>query len=348
MDFEPIYNKLMMKQYIEAYTDLMFCLVENPRDTKVQIMLGMMEEMGSNLSLPFEDFLLPEGQNRGREDLIRLALRSYRKARGKKDIEALYNEFRLRKRLEHKSLNELLFESNVSREVIREFIGDRGAFVDRFRLIYLFQGEPKLAADLPLDAEPLVKMQLANEYLYDIHPSYEENRPKFKPNMEKGMFWLKLAAEGGYPEAMSLLGFHYQMGLGIKKDLVESLKWHRLAAQKEVLESIKELIEYYISQPKDKRDDKELLQWILVGVKKDYPRAYSLAGQFHMTGRGTKKDPLAAIECYRKGLFFHDAESMRGISNHFATEAEKDFRLASYWYLRFLLRKNDPYFSVIF
>ena len=49
-------------------------------------------------------------------------------------------------------------------------------------------------------------------------------------NVEKGLEWLKRAAEHGYSEAQNDLGSIYRDGTnGVKKDVEESLKWFRIA-----------------------------------------------------------------------------------------------------------------------
>ena len=44
--------------------------------------------------------------------------------------------------------------------------------------------------------------------------------------------WFRKAAEQGYANAMSWMGYFFENGKGVTKDLQEAIRWYKLGAEK--------------------------------------------------------------------------------------------------------------------
>lgn len=50
-----------------------------------------------------------------------------------------------------------------------------------------------------------------------------------KPNQRRAVYWFSQSAEQGYVYGVCNLGLHYAWGIGVRRDLVEALKWSFVA-----------------------------------------------------------------------------------------------------------------------
>ena len=66
---------------------------------------------------------------------------------------------------------------------------------------------------------------------YMLGSSYNSSKYNFPIDNEKAVMWLERAAKHGHIDAQYELGEHYHVGLGIKKDLILSYLWLRLASR---------------------------------------------------------------------------------------------------------------------
>jgi uncharacterized protein len=66
---------------------------------------------------------------------------------------------------------------------------------------------------------------------YMLGSSYNSPKNQFQLDHKKAVQWLQRAAKHGHIEAQYELGEHYHMGLGIKKDLISSYLWLKLASR---------------------------------------------------------------------------------------------------------------------
>ncbi len=96
--------------------------------------------------------------------------------------------------------------------------------------------------------------------------------------------WWKRAAEAGLPEEAVQVGYGYQYGMGVRRNLSKAVQWYRLAIRaRAILEHEREAAMYHLavlhldSQPPSRAKAVALLK--RASKDDDYPEAMALLGQ---------------------------------------------------------------------
>ena len=100
------------------------------------------------------------------------------------------------------------------------------------------------------------------------------------PELDKGIPWLKKAADQRLPLAQNILGSYYQKGEGMPKNMREAIKYYTLAAEQDYSEAQRSLAEIYKADYKEygREDDrKKTIFWLTKAAEKG-----DLGSQFYL------------------------------------------------------------------
>ena len=138
----------------------------------------------------------------------------------------------------------------------------------------------------PLFALPLLWLALAQ-------PSLAQSEPP-------GIRALSQRALGGEAEAQLDLGSAYDNGRGVARDLLEAVKWYRLAAAQGLAQAQYNLAVIYTFGEGMPRDYSRAIGWYLLAAKQGHRDAQFNLAIFYEDGLGVPQDYAAAHEWYLK------------------------------------------------
>lgn len=133
------------------------------------------------------------------------------------------------------------------------------------------------------------------------------------------------------------LGWHYEEGKGVPKNLAEAVRWYRAAAEQHVPRAAENLGNMYQFGRGVKKNCKTAVEWYAEGaLQNDHPNLYSL-GRMYQYGFGVKEDRARAHAYYRQAasLGNHKAREALATFNQFSWPDQKSLdvynaRVASY------------------
>ena len=170
------------------------------------------------------------------------------------------------------------------------------------------------------------------------------------------------------PEAMNMIGFMYNRGLGIQKirkkrsngigkrlkpdyplhnsisgscismavqkDIPEAVKWYRLAAEHGDNSAYVDIGILYARGRGVKKDPNRAVQYYIMGAQKDEPDAQALLGTSYALGTGITQDNEKALYWYRKAAENGSIEAMKELGYIYETGrlgVKKDLDEAERW-----------------
>lgn len=117
---------------------------------------------------------------------------------------------------------------------------------------------------------------------------------------QNGLKWLKKAADGGSADAQNSLGFRYQNGNGVDKDVDEARNWYRKSADQGFKYAMNNLCTSYTAPmdifkgnngdvpapliPSSKEDMKEAFNWCSKGAEQGFTDSQSKLGMLYARG----------------------------------------------------------------
>ena len=107
--------------------------------------------------------------------------------------------------------------------------------------------------------------------------------------------WTPLARAGD-AQSQNSLGFMYEAGRGVEKDLKKASEWYRRAAEQGHVRAQMKLGELYEAG----RGYAEAGKWYLKAAEQGQARAQYTLARLYWYGRGVKKDFAEAAKWYRK------------------------------------------------
>jgi Sel1 repeat len=113
-------------------------------------------------------------------------------------------------------------------------------------------------------------------------------------NEEAFELYLKAAKKGSI-EAQSTVGFMYEIGDGINKDVNEAVKWYTKAAEQGDVQSQDALGYIYLHGEDIEKDYKQALKWYQLAAKSNYPRSQYYLGKMYLDGQGVEQDITEAV-----------------------------------------------------
>jgi TPR repeat protein len=122
-----------------------------------------------------------------------------------------------------------------------------------------------------------------------------------KQDEAEAVKWFKKAAEQRYAEAQFVLGMMYEEGKGgVKQDEAEAVKWYRKAAEQGHAPAQSHLGMMYIRGGGIKQDEAEAVMWFRKAAEQGYADAQTQLGASYFLGKGVKQDQVEAVKWFRK------------------------------------------------
>jgi len=120
-------------------------------------------------------------------------------------------------------------------------------------------------------------------------------------NVVEGMRWIRLAADGGLAEAQNDVGTSFQRGLGVQRNEAEAVKWYRLAADHGGLLAAQiNLADTYAVGRGVPQDFGEALKWYRIAADQGSPYAENVVGLSYEHGVNVAQDDAEAFRWYRR------------------------------------------------
>lgn len=175
-------------------------------------------------------------------------------------------------------------------------------------------------------------LQQNHEWCYE----YERLEHGIQGNIE----WFRTYAIQGIPDAQYNVGWCYENGEGVEKNIDEAVRWYLMAAEKENIDAQVRLGFIYSNKgffTHDKKDYLEAAKWFILAAEQGNIDAQREIGEMYYKGEGVGKDYSKAIIWFRKAADQGDARAMdfigdmyvsgRGVTQNFF-EAEKWWNMA--------------------
>ena len=110
---------------------------------------------------------------------------------------------------------------------------------------------------------------------------------------------LTRCAEQGLRVAQFSLGYKYDQGEGVPRNLVEAARWYRLAAEQGDVFSQSRLGLFYSLGGGVPEDDAEAVHWFRMAAEQGHATAQFNLGQMYARGEGAAEDDAEAVRWYR-------------------------------------------------
>lgn len=142
--------------------------------------------------------------------------------------------------------------------------------------------------------DPVQNEMTAEEYCQKGINAYNSQQ------YEDAVGWLRKAADQGHAIAQNRLGYCYNMGHGVDKNLVEAVKWYEKAADQGYANAQYNLgLCYNLGDGVDK-DPVEAVKWYRKAADQGHARAQCNLGVCYSRGEGEARDKIEAVKWYRK------------------------------------------------
>jgi TPR repeat protein len=129
--------------------------------------------------------------------------------------------------------------------------------------------------------------------LYEVGDSTTITR-----NLSRSAHWYRMAADQGYRDAETNLGYLYEKGSGVPRDYIEAGKWYLKAAEKgEPVAQYRLGLLYELGKGVS-RNDSDASKWILLAAENGYDVAQFKAATMYFDGQGVEKDLVEAMRWY--------------------------------------------------
>jgi uncharacterized protein len=128
-------------------------------------------------------------------------------------------------------------------------------------------------------------------------------------DVAESLKWCRKAAEQGYAEAQTGLGGKYEFGVGVSKDNAEAVKWYRKAAEQGHAEAQFRLgMMYYPLGVMHNVD--ETIKWYRRAAEQGYAEAQLFLGFAYDEGRDVKQDYIQAHMWFSLAAMGHAARAL--------------------------------------
>lgn len=129
---------------------------------------------------------------------------------------------------------------------------------------------------------------------------YEVGHETFHRNYTHAAKWYRMAAEKGFRDAESNLGYLYEKGRGAPRDYVEAGKLYLKAAEKgEPFAQFRLGLLFELGHGVP-RNDFDAAKWILMSAENGFVEAQFKAAHMYVEGQGVEKDLIEAMRWYER------------------------------------------------
>lgn len=182
-----------------------------------------------------------------------------------------------------------------------------------------FDAKPKLAArGLPSDKALTFERLKALAEKGDPAAQYNLGLCYFRgegvtKDMVESVKWYRKAADQDHADALNYLGLCYSQGYGVAKDEVEAVKWWRKAADQGYASAQSNLGYYYSKNFNVPEDQIESVKWFRKAADQGDSDAMNRLGLCCILGIGVPKDEVEAVKWYRKSAELGDADAQSNL-----------------------------------
>ncbi|GAB3709478.1 hypothetical protein GCM10027592_45650 [Spirosoma flavus] len=118
-------------------------------------------------------------------------------------------------------------------------------------------------------------------------------------NVDTAVKWFQSSAKQGNPEGQKNLGYMYLNGLGVEKNHSEALKWYRASADQGNAEGQANLGIMYEQGLGVSTNNPEAFKWYMKAANQHFATAQYYVGTMYATGKGVEKSESKAIQWYK-------------------------------------------------
>jgi hypothetical protein len=141
----------------------------------------------------------------------------------------------------------------------------------------------------------------------DPEKCFAEGRRLYRAeNMKEAVVWFLFAAQMGHARAQLQIGWHYEMGLGVRRNFASAANWYRQSAEQGDGQGMSNLGTLYESGLGVGEDWVEAARWYGLGAEKGNAQAWVHLAQAYRYGLGVGQDRGRAIGCYRRAVALGD------------------------------------------
>jgi TPR repeat protein len=169
-------------------------------------------------------------------------------------------------------------------------------FIVTVLAIILFLKQPEVLANQSKKSIEDIQKQaklgnVDSQFLLGYLYNEGESVPK---NLKKALKWYKKAAEQGHAEAQFNLGRLYDLGEGVSQNDKEAVKWYRKAAEQGELSGQFSLGAMYFTGDGVPQDYEEAAKWFLKAAEQEDADAQFLLAGMYYAGQGVLQDYVKA------------------------------------------------------
>ena len=164
-----------------------------------------------------------------------------------------------------------------------------------------------------------------------------------KKNYTEAVKWYRKAAEQGFADAQNSLGFCYENGEGVTKDILEAVKWYRKAAEQGFAKAQCNLGYCYEKGKGVTQDYYEAVKWYRKAAEQGLARAQHNLGYCYDIGNGVTQDYYEAVKWYRKAAEQGHATAQNNLGGCYENGdgVTKDINEAVKWYRKAAAQGNS-------
>lgn len=164
---------------------------------------------------------------------------------------------------------------------------------------------------------------------------YEKGKGVEK-NLWEAAKWYRLAAAQGHVNAQYTLGLCYLLGQGVEKDFATAAQWHLKAANQGYADAQYLLGMMYENGEGVAKDSALAVHWYRKAAEQGQTSAQFCLGVCYANGEGVAKDQSVAVQWYHKAAEsgLANAQYNLGVCYDFGRGVEKDQTIAVQWYYR--------------
>ena len=181
------------------------------------------------------------------------------------------------------------------------------------------------------------KLNESDEHIIQLPPDALYKAGLYMEKRENNTFAFKYyfeAAEQGYVNAESKVGYCYENGIGVEKDVVKAFKWYSKAATQGYAQGECKVGYCYENGIGVKKDVIRAFDWYSKAAAQGYAQGECNVGNCYENGIGVKKDVVKAFDWYSKAAAqgYAQGECRVGYCYENGIGVEKDVVKAFDWY----------------
>lgn len=157
-----------------------------------------------------------------------------------------------------------------------------------------------------------------------------------RKNYKKAFPYLLTAANMGDPHCQNLVGYCFDIGLGVEKDKSLAFYWYKYAAENDDIEGIYNLALFYSKDKADKLNNKKAFSLYKKAAERgDAPSQCNLAIAY-LDGEGTKRNEEEGLKWMKKAAKHGDSKAQFNLGEMYliGVDLTRNVKNAKSWLLK--------------